>query len=118
MDGSIFPHVVTKLLLGPVRAKAGVQGKSEIDECLGTFLETPSHLARTKAGECDSRHQSPSQGQHEGAVHTGTPPTALHPVGLQWQEGPHVFEWPSLLVPLIRAGVSNPVPGGPMSCKV
>lgn len=118
MDGSIFPHVVTKLLLGPVRAKAGVQGKSEIDECLGTFLETPSHLARTKAGECDSRHQSPSQEQHEGAVHTGTPPTALHPVGLQWQEGPHVFEWPSLLVPLIRAGVSNPVPGGPMSCKV
>lgn len=83
VDGSIFPHVVTKLLLGPARAKAGAQGKSEIDECLGTFLETPLLLAGTKAGEYDSRHPSPSQGQRDSGAHIATPPIILLPVGLQ-----------------------------------
>lgn len=88
MNGNIFPHVVTELLLGPVRGEAGAQGKSEIDECLGTFLTTPSHLPRTKAGECDNRHPSPSQGQQEGGTHTGTPTHAPLQLASIGRKGP------------------------------
>lgn len=88
MNGNIFPHVVTELLLGPVRKEAGEQGKSEIDECLGTFLTTPSHLARTKAGGCDSQHPSPSRENRKGAHiqgHPHMPPSSWLPLARRAQ---------------------------------
>lgn len=80
-----------------MRREAGTQGKSEIDECLDTFLTTSLHLARTKAGGCDSQHLSPSRGNRMVSHIQGHPHMRPLQLASNGGEGPHVFDRPSRL---------------------
>ncbi|KAI9517909.1 hypothetical protein NQZ68_001078 [Dissostichus eleginoides] len=59
-----------------LREPKGCWTMVEIDECLGAIPVTPSHLAGTKSGRCDSQHPSSSQLGPYCVKPQGPPPPA------------------------------------------